>query len=233
MRILCECGMTIPEYVEDCEKRAREVFKDHKIQREDRHQWYVGRIGRTTAYHYRLIFSPRSVYLYGDIGTLVLIPSESDSFKWLKATFENEKQIPYDYILGKSPEEYHTKVFLMKEAYSWIKNQRNSLKKELHTEIKELRSLDLSGQCDEVSEISAKLENLDAFDCCFRENVVKLEEDHGICSALQAWLNSLKENSLITSNIDTIYTVPLYWDSIRIFQVVALQTFIDIYKENH
>ena len=90
-------------FTEERLKHARETaeadFAKHRITREGDGRFYCGKPG-TGICHFRVIFAPRAIFLYGDIGELVLIPSDVDSFAWAHGLRSNGE---VGYPLGKIP----------------------------------------------------------------------------------------------------------------------------------
>ena len=94
-------------------RMAEDAFKDHVLAKEGDGRWYCGKPD-TGIYSFRVISAPRCIFLYGDLGDLVLQPSDRDALAWLRGCIKS-----LDYVLGKAtkPE----REFLPAEVEAWLK----------------------------------------------------------------------------------------------------------------
>lgn len=105
------CDMTKAEHRASIAKHAAEAFKDHVLTNEGDGRWLCSKPG-TGIYHFRIIFSPGCVFMYGDIYDLCLMCYDHDSLQWLRTA-------PHlDYVMGKSTKP--SRVFLPAEAEAYL-----------------------------------------------------------------------------------------------------------------
>jgi hypothetical protein len=74
---------------------ADKAYKDHVVRSEGDGRWYCGRPTSGT-YHFRVVFAPACILVYGDIQAVVLRMPNGDSLGWLRSTVDD-----LDYVLGK------------------------------------------------------------------------------------------------------------------------------------
>lgn len=119
--------LTKQEHRAQIAKLAKESFKDHKLHQEGPGRWFCARPG-TGIYSFHVACFNGCVVLYGDVGELILRPSDRDSLAWLRGAIDS-----MDYVLGKAPSPWPEKVFLEGE----MKNALHEIGGELAGKVKE------------------------------------------------------------------------------------------------
>ena len=101
--------MTKQEHRAQVAKLAKEAFKDHKLHQEGPGRWFCAKPG-TGIYSFHVACFNGCVVLYGDVGELILRPSDKDSLAWLCDAIDS-----MDYVLGKAPNPWPEREFLKGE----------------------------------------------------------------------------------------------------------------------
>lgn len=147
---------TKQEYREGIHENAEEAFKKHEIKTlaftEKVKAFYCGN-PKSSHYCFYIVFSPFCVTQYGDIGDIIVMPHDYDSFKWLQVA-KND----WHYIRGKT-RNIEKNVFFPDEAKKRVKEDE-SLTSEEREELLEMigwdtpfhefysRYYDITGDCE-------------------------------------------------------------------------------------
>lgn len=208
MTIRCEEKFTSQEWREYIKKLAEEDFKDHVFSREGEGRWYCGKPG-TSIYHFRVVVSPGTIILFGDIYDLILHPSDSNALGWLRSvlhpnrTFDN-----VGYFMEKVNHVLRNeqKVFLLKDAWGDLEEERR--------------------QAQEYEE-EKELERIKEWEESFKEKLKWSDGSWGACGEFTAWAEAYCESKHDSEGIDS----PLDFDSMLLVQFHALRTFVRLLIE--
>ena len=85
-------------------RQAVEAFKNHVVTKEGEGRWLFAKPD-TGIYHMRVLQGPRMIMCYGDIGSLIMIPSDNNAFNWLSGCLSHHGSYDPCYIAEKVPHE--------------------------------------------------------------------------------------------------------------------------------
>lgn len=108
---------------ESARKHAADAFKHHQVTKEADNRWLFAR-PNTGIYHMRVLAAPRMVMCYGDIGSLIMIPSDGDGFHWLASVLAGHGTYDPCYIAEKVPREMCITDFSMERVRECVKRLR-------------------------------------------------------------------------------------------------------------
>lgn len=109
---------------------AERSFATHELVREGDGRWVCAN-PKSWAYWFRVVVAPGCIFLYGDIGELVLRPHDRDALAWLRQTDG------VDYPLGKVPVELRSRDYLHPLATRALED----LEKEMPKQAAEIRDI--------------------------------------------------------------------------------------------
>ena len=84
---------------EDAAEHASSAFREHSITIEGEGRYYFGKPFEG-AYHTRIVTAPGALIMFGDVGELILMPSDKDALGWLRMVTKR-KNYDLSYIASK------------------------------------------------------------------------------------------------------------------------------------